>query len=159
MKKMHLPYAEIPHRPPPGFRVREAELSDVEEITRVRYAAYNPSHEFYKYGTPDDPISRKWFDELWARSIMAGPDMIRMFVVEDISQGNKIAAFARWHVPRTDGAQGVPVPPFPAHWDAEVAEALWGGMVRSREASTGGKPHWGQSTLGSRHSYMFANSG
>ena len=139
---MHVPYAEQPHRPPPGFRVRDAGLTDVESITNIWYASFNPTHKFFDYATPDDAATRQWFNELWTMGIQAGPGVIRTFVVENLSQENKLVAFSRWHVPQADGSQDIPMPPIPAHWDPEITDALWGGMARSRERVMGKKPHW-----------------
>lgn len=77
--------------------------------------------------------------------IVAGPDVMRTFVVEDLSQGNKLVAFSRWHVPQADGNQDIPMPPIPAHWDPEITEELWGGMAQNRARIMGQKPHWSQS--------------
>ncbi|KAI3338322.1 hypothetical protein F4824DRAFT_460480 [Ustulina deusta] len=139
---MHVSYSEQPHRPPPGFHVRDAELTDVESITNIWYAAFNPTHKFFDFATPDDATTRKWFNELWTMGIVAGPGVMRTFVVEDLSRGNKLVAFSRWHVPQADGNQDIPMPPVPAHWDLDITEALWGGMARSRSRIMGQKPHW-----------------
>ncbi|KAI0441942.1 hypothetical protein F4803DRAFT_391674 [Xylaria telfairii] len=135
-------YAEQAHQTPSGFRIRDAELADVASLTGIWYTSFYPSHDLFDYATPDDPITRKWFDELWTMGIMAGPDVMRTFVVEDLSQGNKLVAFSRWHVPQADGNQDIPMPPVPAHWDPEITEALWGGMAQNRARIMGQKPHW-----------------
>ncbi|KAI1122080.1 hypothetical protein F5Y10DRAFT_281989 [Nemania abortiva] len=139
---MHVPYAEQPHKPPPGFRIRDAELADVEDIVNVWYASFNASNKFFDYVIPDDAATRKWLQELFTMGIVAGPGVIRTFVVEDLSQGKKLAAFARWIVPQEDGNQDIPMPPVPSHWDPEITDALWGGMARSRARIMGQKPHW-----------------
>ncbi|GAP88147.1 putative acyl- N-acyltransferase [Rosellinia necatrix] len=138
---MHIPYPELPHRAPRGFRVRDAELSDAEDLTRVWFAAFHPSHEFYRYTAPDDAETRKWLNEFWELGIMAGPSVVRTFVVEDVSQGNKLVAVSRWHVPYAGGIPDIPVPTYPARWDQEVSETLWGGL-ESRERTMGSAPHW-----------------
>ncbi|KAF3255565.1 hypothetical protein TWF128_005563 [Orbilia oligospora] len=38
--------------------IRDAVESDVEDLTRLWYASFNSSHEFWNTATPDDPISR-----------------------------------------------------------------------------------------------------
>ncbi|GAW20885.1 hypothetical protein ANO14919_103980 [Xylariales sp. No.14919] len=139
---MPLPYTEQAHRPPPGFHIRDAELADVGSITNIWYASFNPTHAFFGYATPDDPATRKWFDDLWTMGIEAGPSVVRTFVVEDSSQGNKVVALSRWHVPQADGNQDIPMPPVPAHWDPDITESLWGGMAKSRARIMGHKPHW-----------------
>ncbi|KAJ3577643.1 hypothetical protein NPX13_g2923 [Xylaria arbuscula] len=139
---MHVPYAELPHLPPPGFRVRDAKLTDVVSITNMWYASFSPTHKFFDYATPDDPATRQWFNEAWTMGIQAGPSVMRTFVVESLSEGNKLVAFSRWHVPQVDGNQDIPMPPIPEHWDAEITDSLWGGMARSRERVMGKEPHW-----------------
>ncbi|KAJ2990434.1 hypothetical protein NUW58_g2952 [Xylaria curta] len=139
---MHVQYAEQPHKPPPGFRIRDATLEDVEGITNIWYESFNPSHKFFEIATPDDTPTREWLNKLFASGITAGPGVIRTFVVEDLSQGNKIVAFSRWVVPQLDGNQDVPLPAFPPHWDPAVSEALWGGMARQRTKVMGTRPHW-----------------
>ncbi|KAF2968313.1 hypothetical protein GQX73_g5253 [Xylaria multiplex] len=139
---MHLSYPEQPHYPPPGFRVREAELADVGSLTNIWYAAFNPTHKFFDFAIPDDAPTRKWLDELWTMGIVAGPTVTRTFVVEKLSEGNKLVAFARWHVPQADGNQDIPMPPIPASWDPEITDALWGGMERMRARVMGKRPHW-----------------
>ncbi|KAI0535798.1 hypothetical protein GGR58DRAFT_503941 [Xylaria digitata] len=139
---MHLSYPEQPHYPPSGFRVRDAELADVGSLTNIWYAAFNPTHKFFDFATPDDAPTRKWFDELWTMGIMAGPTVMRTFVVEKLSEGNKLVAFVRWHVPQADGNQDIPMPPIPSSWDPEITDALWGGMERMRARVMGKRPHW-----------------
>jgi hypothetical protein len=139
---MLLPYVELPYTAPPGYRLRDAELADAGSITDIWYASFNPSHKFWEYATPDDAITRKWFDDLWTMGIKAGPGVIKTLVVEDMSQANKLVAFARIHVPQADGNQDIPMPPFPAHWDPEITEGLFGGMARARARVMGKKPHW-----------------
>ncbi|KAI0403607.1 hypothetical protein F4802DRAFT_571241 [Xylaria palmicola] len=141
---MRLSYAEQPHYPPPGFRVRDAELRDVKSLTSIWYTSFNPSHPFFDYATPDTPATRKWLEEFWTAGIAAGPEVTRTFVVEDLAQENKVVAFSRWHVPQADGNQDSPKPKTtPAEWDPEVTDALWGGMARSRRRVMGQRPHWG----------------
>ncbi|KAI1282721.1 acyl-CoA N-acyltransferase [Xylaria sp. FL0933] len=139
---MHVPYVEQPHQSPPGYRVRDAELADVDSITNIWYTSFNPTHKFFHFATPDDAATRKWFNELWAMGIKAGPGVMRTFVVESLSQGNKLVAFSRWHVPQADGNQDIPMPPVPVHWDSEITDGLWGGMARSRARIMGKEPHW-----------------
>lgn len=142
---MHIPYPELPHNPPEGFRIRDAVLNDVEGITDIWFASFNPSHKFFEYATPNTPTTRQWLNELWRMGIKAGPGVIRTFVVEDLSHGNKLAAFSRWHVPQEDGNQDIPMPAFPADWDPEITDALWGGMARTRLRVMGQRPHWSKS--------------
>jgi hypothetical protein len=67
--------------------------------------------------------------------------VIRIFVAEDLSQGNKLVAFARWHVPQANGNQDIPMPPTTPHWDPEITDALWGGMARNRAHQIAKRPH------------------
>ncbi|KAJ8132419.1 hypothetical protein O1611_g1203 [Lasiodiplodia mahajangana] len=139
---MHVPYPEHPHRPPSGFRIRDAELSDVESIVSIWYASFNASNKFFDYVTPNDTATRKWLQDLFTMGIMAGPGTIRTFVVEDLSRENKLVAFSRWIVPQADGNQDIPMPPVPPQWDPEITDVLWGGMARSRARVMGQNPHW-----------------
>jgi hypothetical protein len=139
---MHSLDNEPPYLAPPGFRVRDAEVTDAEAITNIWYASFNTSHKFWDYATPDDPITRKWLDDVWIVGIKAGPGVIRTLVLEDLSQGNKLVAFSRAHAPQADGNQNIPLPPFPAHWDPEITDGCFGGMARARARVMGKKPHW-----------------
>ncbi|KAI3325096.1 hypothetical protein HD806DRAFT_465677 [Xylariaceae sp. AK1471] len=151
---MHLPYVEQPYRAPPGFRVRNAELTDVGSITDIWYAAFNPSHKLFDYATPNDATTRKWFEQLWTIGIKAGPGVIKTFVLEDLSRGNKLVAFSRWHVPQADGNQDIPMPPFPTHWDPYITTTLWGGMAQNRARVMGQKPHWMGEFIAIDHAYQ-----
>ncbi|KAK8008706.1 Acyl-CoA N-acyltransferase [Apiospora marii] len=123
---------EILHHPPAGFHIREASKDDVENLTSLWYSSFNPSHPFWDVATPDDAVSRRWWNDTWSLGLQAGPDVLRTFVVEDLAQGGRLAAVARWNVPQDGGRQDIPLPEFPAEWDTEVTEALWGGMPLNR---------------------------
>ncbi|KAF3909143.1 hypothetical protein ABW21_db0207870 [Orbilia brochopaga] len=135
--------ANIQHNPPAGFAVREATYDDAEDITRLWYASFNTSHGFWKAATPEDSVTRQWLNDAWALGIKSGPNVLRTFVVEDLSK-KKLVAFARWNVPQADGNQDIPLPAHPSQWDAELADALWGGMPRNRAEVMGNRPHWSE---------------
>ncbi|CAJ2511991.1 Uu.00g076160.m01.CDS01 [Anthostomella pinea] len=145
---------DLLHRPPPGFRVRDAILDDVPDLTRLWYASFNSSHAFWAVMTPDDPATRQWWNEAWTMGIQAGPAVLRTFVVEDLAQDGLIVAFARWNVPQEGGKQDIPLPEFPREWDLELTEALWGGMPRNRAAVMGQRPHWMLEFLGVDPAYQ-----
>ncbi|KAF3927952.1 hypothetical protein ABW20_dc0108665 [Dactylellina cionopaga] len=132
----------IHHNPPAGFAVREATYNDVEELTRLWFASFNSSHEFWKIMTPDNAITRQWLNDVWTIGIRAGPSAVKTFVVEELSQDKKLMAFLRLHVPQADGNQNIPLPDFPREWDAELTEALWVGMSKNRAEIMGDRPHW-----------------
>ncbi|KAK7962399.1 uncharacterized protein PG986_003224 [Apiospora aurea] len=135
---------EIPHNSPAGFRIREATQDDAEDLTRLWYSSFNPSHAFWDVATPDDTVTRRWWNDTWAVGFQAGPDVLRTFVVEDLARDNRLVALARWNVPQEEGRQDIPLPDFPAEWDAEVTETLWGGMARNRREVMGQRPHWSE---------------
>ncbi|KAI1871738.1 hypothetical protein JX265_005724 [Neoarthrinium moseri] len=133
---------------PAGFHIREANLRDVEDLTRLWFLSFNPSHKFWDVVTPQDQATRQWFIDVWAMGIAAGPEVLRTWVVEDLGQDKRLAAFARWSVPRADGLQDIPLPEYPKTWDPELTAALWDGMPRNRSAVMGARPHWMLEFLG-----------
>lgn len=139
-----IPILDIPHSPPPGFAVREATLADVGDLTRLWYSSFNPSHKFWDIVTPRDAVTRQWWDAAWTLGIDARPTVLKTFVVEDLSHGGRLVAFARWNVPQADGSQDIPLPDYPAAWDPELTEALWGGMPKNRADVMGRHPHWSE---------------
>ena len=146
-----IPVLDIPHNPPPGFAVREATLSDVEDLTRLWYSSFNLSHEFWNVATPRDVPTREWLNATWSLGLETGPAMLKTFVVEDLSPSHgdgrpAIVVLARWHVPQADGSQDIPLPNYPSEWDSELTEALWGGMPRNRAAVMGQRLHWSESS-------------
>ncbi|KAK8122288.1 Acyl-CoA N-acyltransferase [Apiospora sp. TS-2023a] len=145
---------EILHHSPAGFHIREATKDDVENLTSLWYSSFNPSHPFWDVATPDDAVSRRWWNDTWTMGLQAGPDVLRTFVVEDHAQGGRLAAVARWHVPQDDGCQDIPLPEFPAKWDTEVTETLWGGMPRNRREIMGQRSHWMLEFLGVDQGYQ-----
>ncbi|CAG9953232.1 unnamed protein product [Clonostachys rosea f. rosea IK726] len=136
------------HRDPPGFHIRDANLDDVEALTQLWYDSFHRSHKFLHYATPDDAETREWLNEVWTMGIQAGPEVLRTFVVEDLNEGGRLAAFCRIHVPQLDGNQDIPMPELPAGHDLEIADALWGGMARNRAAIMGKQLHWMGEFLG-----------
>ncbi|KAK6538248.1 hypothetical protein TWF694_011127 [Orbilia ellipsospora] len=96
--------------------------------------------------TPDDAITRKWWDDVWAMGLEAGPTPVVTFVVEDCSRRNKLVAFSRWNVPQfeksLEPSSDYYMPPFPEEWDPELTEAFWGGMSKNKTSIMGDKPHW-----------------
>ncbi|KAI1198418.1 acyl-CoA N-acyltransferase [Nemania serpens] len=147
-------YPKIAFRPPPGYRVRDAKLTDADDLTNIWYGSFNASHKLFEYATPDDAPTRKWFNELWTMGIEAGPGVIKTFVVEDLSKESKLVGFARFHVPQVDGNQDVPKPEVPDHWDPEVTDAIWGQIARSRERVMGQKTHWMAEFIGVDQGYQ-----
>ncbi|KAI9162983.1 hypothetical protein HJFPF1_04578 [Paramyrothecium foliicola] len=123
---------DLPFFPPVGFRVRDATLDDVEQITQLWYDSFYQSHKFFAYATPDTPATRQWLNEVWVMGILAGPSILKTAVIEDTESNNKIVCFGRLHLPQPDGSQAIPLPEPPAEWDPELTDALWGGMVRNR---------------------------
>jgi hypothetical protein len=140
-----MPAMDIAFSVAAGFAVREATLADVQDLTRLWYASFNPSHPFWEVMTPDDAATRRWWHEAWTMGIAAGPAMLRTFVVEDLSRDRGLVAFARWSPPQADGSQDIPLPEYPSSWDKELTEALWGGMPKNRAAVMGKRPHWSKS--------------
>lgn len=137
---------EIPHKVAAGFRVRDATLNDVGSLTSLWYTSFNPSHKFWDIMTPDDGVTRQWWDETWTMGIKAGPELLRTFIVEDMSN-NRPVAFSRWNVPQADGNQEIPLPEYPSSWDAELTEAFWGGMPRNRAEVMKKSRHWSEFTI------------
>ncbi|KAJ6260175.1 hypothetical protein Dda_4398 [Drechslerella dactyloides] len=131
----------IQHKPPPGFRVREATLSDVDNLTQLYFTSFLPPHQLWDAVTPGDS-TRKWWNDNWAMGIKAGPEVIMTFVVEDLAENNKIVAFMRWHVPQANKSRDIPMPEFPPEWDASLTEALWGVNDQARAELMGRKAHW-----------------
>ncbi|ORY60061.1 acyl-CoA N-acyltransferase [Pseudomassariella vexata] len=147
------------HNSPSGFHVRDATLTDVEDLTRLWYSSFNTSHRFWDVMTPDDPVTHQWWNDVWTIGVKAGANILKTFVVEDLSQENKLVAFARWNLPQADGTQDIPLPAYPSHWDADLTEALWGGMPRNRAAVMGQQPHWMLEFLGVDHAYQHKGLG
>ncbi|KAK8064958.1 hypothetical protein PG994_007596 [Apiospora phragmitis] len=145
---------EILHRSPAGFHIREATKDDVEDLTHLWYSSFNPSHAFWAVATPDDTSTRRWWNDTWSLGLQAGPDVLRAFVVEDLAQDSRLVAVARWNVPQEEGRQEIPLPDFPAEWDAEITDALWGGMPRNRREIMGQRPHWMLEFLGVEQGYQ-----
>ncbi|KAI1811975.1 hypothetical protein GGS20DRAFT_63349 [Poronia punctata] len=139
---------------PPGFRLRDAQIADAEEITNLWYASFNTSNIFWHYATPDDPITRKWFDEVWIMGIKAGKDVVRTLVIEDLSKANRLVAFGRFQPPQKDGRNVLPMPPVPEHWDPEITDGCFGGMARARARLMGAKPHWMAQYIGIDEAYQ-----
>ncbi|KAI9150600.1 hypothetical protein HJFPF1_10375 [Paramyrothecium foliicola] len=135
-------HLDLPHYPPPGFHVREATLDDVDDITELWFASFNKSHTFFDYATPKDEDTRKWLSQVFTIGILAGPSKFLTFVVEDLSRDKTLVAFGRHHPLQPDGSQEIPFPAFPASWDAELVDLLWGGMARNRAAIMGKSLHW-----------------
>lgn len=129
---------------PHGFNIREANLTDVSELTQLWYDSFNKSHQFWNVVTPDDPVTRKWWNDTWTLGIKTGSRLFKTFVVEDLSQDRKLVAFARWNVPQENGEQDIPLPPYPTEWNAELTEAFWGGMPKNRRDVMGRKSHWSE---------------
>ncbi|KAK6522594.1 hypothetical protein TWF281_002032 [Arthrobotrys megalospora] len=144
----------IPFNAPAGFAVREATSNDVDALTRLWYQSFYTSHGFWQAVTPDDPVTRQWLNDAWDLGVQCGPSVFKTWVVEDLAKNGKIVAFARWHVPQADGKQDFPLPTYPAHWDAELTDALWGGMPRNRLDVMGTRPHWMFEFLGVDKGYQ-----
>lgn len=149
-----IPVLDITHNSPPGFAVREASLDDVEFLTRLWYSAFNTSHKFWEVMTPDDAITRQWWNDVWTMGMKAGHAVLKTFVVEDLSRGGRLVAFSRWNVPQIDGSQNIPLPDYPPEWDPELTEALWGGMPKNRADIMGRRPHWMLEFLGVDRDYQ-----
>ncbi|KAK6337858.1 hypothetical protein TWF696_001336 [Orbilia brochopaga] len=133
---------KIVHQNPLGFAIRPATLNDVEALTQLWIDSFNPSHKFWEVATPDIPATRRWLSEMWANGIKAGTSKIVTHVVEDLQKDKKLVAYSRFSPPQEDGSQELPIPEWPAEWDYEVSDALWGGMERNRLYVMGKKPHW-----------------
>ncbi|KAI1506725.1 acyl-CoA N-acyltransferase [Biscogniauxia marginata] len=149
-----MPNKELIHEPPLGFHVREATLEDVDDLTRLWYASFNPSHAFWNITTPDDAVTRQWWHDAWVMGIRAGSSVLRTFVVEDLTRNKQLVAFSRWNAPQTDGKQDIPLPDYPLDWDPELTEALWEGMPRNRASVMAKKPHWMLEFLGVDQAYQ-----
>ena len=148
--------ADIIPQAPAGFRAREATLADAEELAGLWFGAFNDSHKFWAVVTPDDRPTRQWFTDLWASGVTTGSDVFKTWVMEDLSNG-RLAAFARWCVPRADGTQECPLPAYPKEWDPELTVALWDGMAVSRAAVMGKRPHWSECIPSLNTVGIFAN--
>jgi GNAT superfamily N-acetyltransferase len=146
-------HINIPHEAPPGFHIREATLDDVDDITRLWFASFNNSHEFFDSATPNNEETRKWLSHTFTIGILAGPAALLTFVVEDICKNRKLVGFVRWQPPQPDGSQDIPLPAFPRSWDPELCDKLWGGMARSRKAVMGQRLHWMGEFIGTDAAY------
>ncbi|KAF3923243.1 hypothetical protein ABW21_db0200649 [Orbilia brochopaga] len=133
----------IVHQPPEGFAVRDATMDDIGDIIRLWYMTFYTSSDFWKIVTPETPAARKWLNELWALGIQNSPERNRTFVVEDLANDKKIVAFSRWQVPIADGTQydGSYPKHYPAEWDPEFLDGVWGAIARKRKEIMGDKVH------------------
>ncbi|KAK6535918.1 hypothetical protein TWF281_000168 [Arthrobotrys megalospora] len=127
---------------PPGFEARRATDADVEALTRIWFASFNATNDFWRFLTPENDTTRKWLNELWTLGIRAGPSVFVTWVAEDLSKDRKVVAFTRWQPPQPNGSLDVPFPDFTPDWNEEVAEALWGGIANFRRDLMGNRPHW-----------------
>lgn len=132
---------------PIGFKIRDATLNDVGDISRLWFLSFNQSHKFFEYATPENPEIRAWLEEIFMIGIKAGPSVFRTFVVEDVNMNHKLVAFCRIHVPQPDGNQEIPMPEFPDGYDPKIADGLWGGMERNRASIMGRQLHWSESNF------------
>ncbi|CAH0024884.1 unnamed protein product [Clonostachys rhizophaga] len=140
--------AELEPVSPTGFKIRDATLNDVGDISRLWFLSFNQSHKFFEYATPENPEVRAWLEEIFVIGIKAGPSVFRTFVVEDVNMNHKLVAFCRIHVPQPDGSQEIPMPEFPDGYDPKIADGLWGGMERNRASIMGRQLHWMGEFLG-----------
>ncbi|KAK6544730.1 hypothetical protein TWF694_001415 [Orbilia ellipsospora] len=145
---------DIVHKSPSSrFTVREAEIGDAKTLTQLWYDSYNASSPFWRVMTPDEPVTRQWWDDVWVMGIEAGPTKIKTFVVEDLENDKKLVAFTRINVPQADGSvTGYFMPDYPSTWDPRLVEEFWHGMEKARKEVMGQKPHW-SGFIGVDHTY------
>ncbi|KAJ6260173.1 hypothetical protein Dda_4396 [Drechslerella dactyloides] len=133
----------VPKSPSDRFAVREATMDDIQALTQLWYDSYNNSNTFWEVMTPDDPITRRWWDGVWAMGIEAGPTKIATAVVEDLENDKRLVAMGRLNVAQADGSQAdYFMPEYPTTWDPQLTENFWGAMAKARKEIMGNRPHW-----------------